>query len=370
VCVQERLRARPPAAAVPCRAKPCRAGLRRTGSCWHWRGAGRCAAVSPGCGCCAGDAPCSLSHARAPGCRGSPCPVQLWTGGLWPGRLETGQGSRWHSRLALSQRLMTRCVIKEGVVDALAGPRSCSTCHHGGAQQQSQQDPQQDHAGHPDMANRGRDGAPITWAPITHLFGGAAGGKTPPPLCPQCLGLGVLVQHPGLNPPRFWSWGQRGAQGWGGLSPPGLMSPFLLQSMEMVPVPTNSYGNFYEGDCYVLLSVGWPGDQGWVAGVQGGMSLVRVAWGHGDSSSADWCPTDTQDWEQLQLQHPLLAGQGVKPGRAGGGRHLHHPDGRPPGHGGCAAPRGPGQRERDLPCLLQAGTYVRWTPLGKCSHSG
>uniref|UniRef100_A0A674HPP3 Villin-1 n=1 Tax=Taeniopygia guttata TaxID=59729 RepID=A0A674HPP3_TAEGU len=32
------------------------------------------------------------------------------------------------------------------------------------------------------------------------------------------------------------------------------MSPFLLQNMEMVPVPTKSYGNFYEGDCYVLLS--------------------------------------------------------------------------------------------------------------------
>ncbi|XP_075286319.1 villin-1 isoform X1 [Opisthocomus hoazin] len=27
-----------------------------------------------------------------------------------------------------------------------------------------------------------------------------------------------------------------------------------IESMEMVPVPTNSYGNFYEGDCYVLLS--------------------------------------------------------------------------------------------------------------------
>ncbi|KAM6307209.1 villin-1 isoform 2-T2 [Aegotheles albertisi] len=27
-----------------------------------------------------------------------------------------------------------------------------------------------------------------------------------------------------------------------------------IEKMEMVPVPTNSYGNFYEGDCYVLLS--------------------------------------------------------------------------------------------------------------------
>lgn len=37
------------------------------------------------------------------------------------------------------------------------------------------------------------------------------------------------------------------------------MCPFLLQNMEMVPVPTKSYGNFYEGDCYVLLSVGQSG---------------------------------------------------------------------------------------------------------------
>ncbi|KFP91715.1 Villin-1, partial [Apaloderma vittatum] len=31
-----------------------------------------------------------------------------------------------------------------------------------------------------------------------------------------------------------------------------------IENMEMVPVPTKSYGSFYEGDCYVLLSVGQP----------------------------------------------------------------------------------------------------------------
>lgn len=40
--------------------------------------------------------------------------------------------------------------------------------------------------------------------------------------------------------------------------PAGLMFPLLLQNMEMVPVPTKSYGNFFEGDCYILLSVGQP----------------------------------------------------------------------------------------------------------------
>ncbi|XP_009075951.1 PREDICTED: villin-1-like [Acanthisitta chloris] len=44
------------------------------------------------------------------------------------------------------------------------------------------------------------------------------------------------------------------------------MSPFLLQNMEMVPVPTKNYGNFYEGDCYIVLSVGQSG----------------VLWGTGD----------------------------------------------------------------------------------------
>ncbi|XP_009703848.1 PREDICTED: villin-1-like, partial [Cariama cristata] len=44
-----------------------------------------------------------------------------------------------------------------------------------------------------------------------------------------------------------------------------------LQNMEMVPVPTKSYGNFYEGDCYILLSVGQP----------------AVLWGTGDDSSQD-----------------------------------------------------------------------------------
>ncbi|KAM6348664.1 villin-1 [Alca torda] len=34
---------------------------------------------------------------------------------------------------------------------------------------------------------------------------------------------------------------------------PGLQI-WRIENMEMVPVPTKSYGNFYEGDCYVLLS--------------------------------------------------------------------------------------------------------------------
>ncbi|KAM7097041.1 villin-1 isoform 1-T1 [Ciconia maguari] len=34
---------------------------------------------------------------------------------------------------------------------------------------------------------------------------------------------------------------------------PGLQI-WRIESMEMVPVPTKSYGNFYEGDCYILLS--------------------------------------------------------------------------------------------------------------------
>lgn len=51
---------------------------------------------------------------------------------------------------------------------------------------------------------------------------------------------------------------------------------------------------------------GSTGDQGWAlplrgAGVQREVALAIVAWGHRSSSSGDWCPADTQDWERLQL---------------------------------------------------------------------
>ncbi|KFP83173.1 Villin-1, partial [Acanthisitta chloris] len=60
-----------------------------------------------------------------------------------------------------------------------------------------------------------------------------------------------------------------------------------LQNMEMVPVPTKNYGNFYEGDCYIVLSVGQSGVL-WGTGDQlhpGGAGVQGVvAWGHGSSS--------------------------------------------------------------------------------------
>lgn len=33
------------------------------------------------------------------------------------------------------------------------------------------------------------------------------------------------------------------------------VSSHLQQKLELVQLPERSYGNFYEGDCYVLLSV-------------------------------------------------------------------------------------------------------------------
>lgn len=30
---------------------------------------------------------------------------------------------------------------------------------------------------------------------------------------------------------------------------------FLIQNMEMVPVPSQGFGNFFEGDCYIVLNV-------------------------------------------------------------------------------------------------------------------
>lgn len=72
-------------------------------------------------------------------------------------------------------------------------------------------------------------------------------------------GFGGLNEASRIKSSRSHAWGS-GVHGAGvGVSPSGLMCPFLLQNMEMAPVPTKSYGNFYEGDCYVLLSVGRSG---------------------------------------------------------------------------------------------------------------
>lgn len=52
-----------------------------------------------------------------PSPRAAPC-----RGGLQPGSLQSKQGSRWHSRLAVSQLLMTLPAINEGVADAGRSP--------------------------------------------------------------------------------------------------------------------------------------------------------------------------------------------------------------------------------------------------------
>lgn len=65
--------------------------------------------------------------------------------------------------------------------------------------------------------------------------------------------------------------------------------------MEMVPVPTKSYGNFYEGDCYILLSVWRPG----------------VPWGTGDGlcSGGNWgVGRGVPGWGGLGTWGGLLAG--------------------------------------------------------------
>lgn len=97
-------------------------------------------------------------------------------------------------------------------------------------------------------------------------FGGGRGKI--PPLQPfvyhQCLVWGCRRSTQGRVlglGTAFWGW----ARGWGAcrLPPPVLtQGPFVPQKMEMVPVPTKSYGNFYEGDCYILLSVGCRGGGG------------------------------------------------------------------------------------------------------------
>uniref|UniRef100_A0A803VCP5 Villin-1 n=1 Tax=Ficedula albicollis TaxID=59894 RepID=A0A803VCP5_FICAL len=58
-----------------------------------------------------------------------------------------------------------------------------------------------------------------------------------------------------------------------------------IESMEMVPVPTKSYGNFYEGDCYVLLSRVWPA---WPGGTGSGSNFsYDIHYWLGKESSQD-----------------------------------------------------------------------------------
>lgn len=44
--------------------------------------------------------------------------------------------------------------------------------------------------------------------------------------------------------------------GWGVGS--GLSQPLSFQKLELALVPLSAHGNFYEGDCYVILSVSPP----------------------------------------------------------------------------------------------------------------
>lgn len=130
--------------------------LSRASSRWSWGGTGHRAAVSPSCGSCAlgallGDRaghwgthrilhlpnldsgtdpvaamsaklrrwqPHLCAHRPDTTLLGCPCPVQLCTGGLQLGFLQSKQGSRWHSTLAVSQHLMTLPAVNEGVADA------------------------------------------------------------------------------------------------------------------------------------------------------------------------------------------------------------------------------------------------------------
>lgn len=96
----------------------------------------------------------------------------------------------------------------------LAGPLACGTCHHGGAERQSLQDSEQDHAGHPDMANRGGDGGTLLGC-----LGGVVSMREDPSFVSSVPGFGGLSAASRVKSSSSWCWGQWGAWGWGGAFP-------------------------------------------------------------------------------------------------------------------------------------------------------
>lgn len=59
-------------------------------------------------------------------------------------------------------------------------------------------------------------GTPSPRHPSPGCLGGLQKGRSPPFVSSVPGFGGFSVQHPGLNPPRFWGWGQQGARVWGG----------------------------------------------------------------------------------------------------------------------------------------------------------
>ena len=122
--------------------------------------------------------------------------------------------------------------------------------------------------------------------------------------------------------------------------------------MQMVPVPSQAFGNFFEGDCYIILYVSWLISQ------RGSTIIAWMACVLHLFLPLCFSPDEREQGLGPVCWHPLLDRERLLPGRARCGRHLRHPAGRVPGRESGAAQGGAGQRVATVQGLLQEWPHV------------
>lgn len=137
---------------------------------------------------------------------------------------------------------------------------------------------------------------------------------------------------------------------------------FLTQNMQMVPVPAQAFGNFFEGDCYIVLNVSmaefpWHINEGmWF--IDAWLVCVQVL--HMCFLICFSCLSPDK-WEQgfrPDSWHPLLDWKHLLSGRARCSSHLHHPAGWVPGWESCPVQGGAGQWVTPIQELFQKWYHV------------
>lgn len=123
----------------------------------------------------------------------------------------------------------------------------------------------------------------------------------------------------------------------------------MLKKMELVQIPEKSHGHFYDGDCYVLLSVSC-----WLTSDLFILTLVHT------QTFPSTVPSPDPEGEQfIVLRHPLLDRLWVLARRTGCSSCLHHPAWRVPGLRSCATPWGSEPWVWCFQRILQTGSNVR-----------
>ncbi len=123
--------------------------------------------------------------------------------------------------------------------------------------------------------------------------------------------------------------------------------------MQMVPVSAQGFGNFFEGDCYIVLFVStFLADLLFFSSFCESISLkyaTPAAFSLPDKWEQGLRPVD---WHSLLDRKHLLSG------RARCSSHLRHPAGRVPGQESGPAQGGTGQRVATVQELLQKRPHV------------